>query len=418
MSETQKLFASISGTFAVHAVLILLLLPPLLIQSARWKPEPSAPLREREEPMEVVVDLAELLDEVEEEPVEPELPMEEGPRPFVNTDSNTPEAEAPETAAYESDRNTTAASRLQPDPNLPPDYKGPTVRGNLPVPDVVLEERDYTDGEAAGKASPGSGSNVARLLANTSVASPGRQQARAQAAAKAVEGENDKKQEGEKTENDSTEPKPLTRPTEQLGETIEKAMSVKSFTDPNGSRSIGREMGEEEKEETTDQIAEEIGETTDPPKEMVEKIEEVEEQKEEQINPADAGMFADGLSLEEKMSILNGESSRLGDNAVDAEDTPLGRYKKKVWEEVGKQWNRERIRHKDDFTVGVLWIEGVIHRDGSVTDLRMVESETTSFAVERSLHSINIADIPPMPPEVAKSYGGTGLVFDFRFIIY
>lgn len=134
MSESQKLFASVAGALIVHLLLLVLMLFMPLANSS----DGFGGIKSRPAPREVTVLMGGLLDRIER----PAAKM----LPFVPTDSNPPDAAAPEKARFESDRNTRAASRLSPDAELPA-TAGPTLIGDNPLPQVSLAERDFSAGE-------------------------------------------------------------------------------------------------------------------------------------------------------------------------------------------------------------------------------------------------------------------------------
>ena len=115
------MLASLAGAFAAHLLLLLLV---VALPRAHSAASAAAANRPAAGPREVAVDLGELMKRLERERAEEEAakveakPEPEPPapvRPFVATDTNRPEAAAPENAPFESDRNTSAASRLRPD---------------------------------------------------------------------------------------------------------------------------------------------------------------------------------------------------------------------------------------------------------------------------------------------------------------
>lgn len=139
MSESQKLFASVAGALIVHLLLLVLMLFMPLANSR----DGFGGVKARPAPREVTVLMGDLLDQVERRPAEA--------LPFAATESNPPDAVAPALARYESDRNTSAASRLKPDEILP-STPGPTLVGGNPLPQVSLVEREYSPGETRAQA--------------------------------------------------------------------------------------------------------------------------------------------------------------------------------------------------------------------------------------------------------------------------
>ncbi|WP_218280199.1 hypothetical protein [Verrucomicrobium spinosum] len=88
---------------------------------------------------------AELEPEPEPEPAPtPELEKTPPKQQYVRTTQNTESPEAPANAAFMSDRNTVASSKLLPEKNGEPGR--PTTRG-MDEPTLELANREYKDGE-------------------------------------------------------------------------------------------------------------------------------------------------------------------------------------------------------------------------------------------------------------------------------
>lgn len=432
MSEQQKVFASLSGAFVVHLVLLILIFVLLSTRSVgsslRQAPEAPEPKQQ-----EVVIMMSDLMDQIELEKPEP-LNL---PKPFMDTDLNAPEAETPENAQFESDRNTTAASELAPDPNFP-GVALPTTRGDSPLPYFELQNREYTEGEF--DQPPTSTGASAPAVVPAGALRPPRPDAAMTDAAPGEEtepGESDEAVEGVDTPPENAPGETLLRPEESLttGE-AETSTMVRSFNDPNSS-SMTPAFGEAGAE---DQFAAavpepdkeaEVGEVSDPAQqetlrpgatgvdfESSTPAETAEAAREETMNPADTGLFADGFSPDELQNVTNGTLTNIGQNAVDAEGTAAGAYKKKVKQEISRMWHRYRVQHGDFVTYGILKLECRIDRHGKVHDLKVVENDANSVLAEFSLKAILDADLPSMPDDVAAELGPMGLELKYDIIIY
>ncbi|MDF1739530.1 MAG: hypothetical protein P1U86_10260 [Verrucomicrobiales bacterium] len=146
MSEQQKLFASVSGALVAHAIFLMAIFVLLTTRSvsrdSNADDRAAAP-----QPQEVSVMMSDLMENLEREKAEP-VPMIDPKtgRKFVSTKANQEEAEKPGSPRFESDRNTTAASRLQPDELLPQEA-GPTLVGAGSDSDLTLDDQKYSEGE-------------------------------------------------------------------------------------------------------------------------------------------------------------------------------------------------------------------------------------------------------------------------------
>ncbi|MEM1441276.1 MAG: hypothetical protein AAGF67_02970 [Verrucomicrobiota bacterium] len=358
-------------------------------------------------------------------------------RPFMDTDLNAPEAEAPENARFESDRNTSAASELAPDPNQP-QQDLPTTAGDSPLKYFELQNRAYTDGEF--DQPPASEGTSESGLPNAGDALPPSEVAVASDAApgeEAADGLAEETIEGVDTPPENEVADMMTRPEESPldGET-ETSTMVNEFSDPNSSLltpafgdlgqteqfAANRPKPEEEVEigemRDLEQSAEKKSGGTGVDFENSQTQKANETSQEDSLNPADVGLFADGFSPEELKNITNGTLTNIGQNAVDAEGTAAGAYKKKVKQEIRRMWHRYRVSHGDFVTYGILKLECRVDRHGKVHDLRVVENDSNAVLAEFSLKAILDADLPAMTDEVAKELGPLGLRLKYDIIIY
>lgn len=440
MSEQQKFFASVSGALIVHVLLLVVVF--LLLSTGSVGSASLNPPRPEEGPKEIVIDISELMERFNVEPPmqEPE-PASVLSRPFMSTDTNRPEADAPENAVFESDRNTTAASELAPDPNQP-QRDGPTLAGDDRFDVFELETREYTDGEISQPASMASAPSQV-TQARISEAMPADAGISAE-----VEGEdlpNPESKGGEDAENaEGADGEPVERIADrtrrpdgsvEVSDNVEETMQ-NTFVDPNGDPNTSvRKMFEEGENQfaAESEMEAEIGSKADLDQKKVmasgkvgnegeieseSESETSRERIEEMAETADAGIFADGYNRERLQSRSNGTVSNIGENAVDAEETPVGKYKKQVHDAIGKMWYRYLGRNKGNVTWGVLKLEMRVDKYGKVHDLRVVKNEANTLMVEFSLQAVIDANIPPMPTEVEEILGIGGLDLDYDFIIY
>lgn len=496
MSETWKIFTSLSGAILAH-LLILLFVFVLLSTGKLVPPVPEPEMGGEAAPREVTIRLGELLDRVEPLPEpEPEIaeksepdaeepppePEEEQARPFMETELNAPEAEAPDDAKFESDRNTSAAAELAPDPDLP-QREGPTTVGNLPVDRLTLQKREYVDGELDQPAAP-PGVNVSaeapEILADQppgggfpasppapprpadtprvpgEEAEPAEEPSEEAAAAskppapesETEPGEADEFQEGAETPPEEEIAEEKTRP--EASETDgpdEETRVRKSFLVPGGENGLPAEAEEgpedafaaarpesdapegeardREREQKAriggdgdDPEAEETEEAPPPPREESISSEATEPAETPGMNPADVGLFADGFSPEQMQDTANGTLTNLGQNAVDAESTEVGKYKNEIRKAIAKKWHEYRVRNAEHVSWGILKLRCRVDRNGGVHDLEIVENEANTMLADFSLRAILDADLPPMPPDVAEELGAGGLQLNYDIIIY
>ena len=382
MSESQKMFASVSGAFIAHLLLLVLV---LLLPNATSVGSSAAREKNRaDRPREVTLLMGDLMERLERERIEkkPEPPKPEPPktdsRAFVATDLNRPEAVAPENPRFESDRNTTAASRLRPDETLPQE-KTPTLVGTRPLPNLTLADRDYVAGALD---EPPASPAVAMMPAPAAGAFP------APASAPAA--------------TDLPEP----RQAETLSPNKPGRETVADRTiDP------GMKGAEEEGRDQPDPLASptQEGAVSAAPSQPLEKP---------MPRPADEALFSKGFSPEDRQNVINGSLMREGADAVDAIGTPMGKYKKAVRDVISAKWHEYRQKNVDLITWGILKLEFSVDRAGRVRDLQITKNEANAMLAEFSLRAIREAELPPMPAEVAESVGAKGLVIQYDIIIY
>lgn len=492
------MLASVSGAFVAH---LLLLLVVVAVPRANSSASAASTNRIASRPREITVDVGELMTRLEREreedkakpvpvPEEPE-PEPEPPapvRPFVATDTNQAEAVAPANARFESDRNTSAASRRRPDESLP-QLPTPTLAGKSPLPHLTLANRDYVEGPL--ESMPASPDPLKRTENADRPGAAGAPSAPAPAAATAADP-------AASTSATPAAPAvtafpaaaaPVTPPTDTLplpavppppsaaaGARDESPVSVKpgrsgleavgatrekSFVDANariaaptlpegedrvaagigsgeegksametrepdplgsetGERRMARENPEDAIEATDpDAIPEPASPATPAPATMAAAPSPAAPAAPEGgAKPADEGLFAKGFSPEERQNVINGSLAKEGADAVDAIDTPVGRYKKAVRDSISATWHRYRQDNAEFVTWGILKLEFSVDSSGRVRNLEITKNEANAMLAEFSLRAIRDAKLPPMPEEVAKTLGSQGLVIQYDIIIY
>ncbi len=330
MSESQKLFSSISGSVIAHLLLMLL----VFLHLAASREDSGLTVRNQPgSPKEVTVMLSSVMKKAEPEvPILPD-PPKETKRSFVDTDLNEAEESKPENAKFESDRNTRAASEIAPDQTRQR-KDGITSLGRLSIRSTELESSRLQDGVDQ------------RVLETQPKAEPLRIQ-------------------------------------DAATESSKETFAVKTGSTPMP--------------------------TAAKPKPVPEKP---------KVNPADTGIFAKGYSLERLKAEQNGTVSRKGQNAVDAEGTELGKYKKKVRAAIERNWHRLRMNQGALVTQGVLRLRFNVTRAGNISNLKITEDKANNTLKEFTLRAILEAEIPAMPADVAGQVGGSGLEMNYDVIIY
>lgn len=423
MSEQQKVFASLSGALVAHLIFFLLVFGFLSTRSANSSTGTGAdrPVAE-EKSREVTVLMSDLMEQIQVEPPPPAAPE------FVTTDLNAPEVDAPPKARFESDRNTSAASALRPDETLPQE-DSPTLAGTSPLPYLTLANRDYRAGDK-----PSAASADAAAIPKPPAASPSSNAASSTPVGR--DGSDDEDLDGAPIdpveavadrmrrpaglsiarESPGSNEAALDRPEEEA-----ESNTQKSFVVPEagpGAPDLGPMTKEEDRDASGGGTFAETGESTDQEKEKMRPESAAETGEKPAMKPADEGLFSDSFSPEERQNVINGKVSKIGQDAVDAEGTPLGRYKKAVRDAISAKWHRYKQDNADFVTWGILKIEFSVDKDGRVNNLQITKNEANAILAEFSLKAIREAKLPPMPADVAESFGAQGLVIQYDIIIY
>lgn len=505
MSESQKVWTSLTGTVVAHLLLLVLVFTML---SFRRVTSPSrAASSAAAQPREVLVAIGDLLEqarleepELPEPPLEPEptlepTPVEEEARPpraFMATDLNAPEAAAPVGARFESDRNTSAATEIAPDRNAPQQTGSPTTVGDRPTPHLALANREFVDGpldqvgSAGGSGNPAAAAPPVSSPAETSpppVESPTPPEATAAPAGQTgllMNAEMARARAGKAGDpSEATAPAELSgtdaetlvteadRPPEHaVGEVMARPegsrpdglapeeLRRKSFENPSdGSASAmpPAKVGAEEAFAKQEEFEAKVGPATDLAASTMAAAASGSDGKDEEeivsdgpppspdvpapmtaatnapatppaapptLASADDGLFAEGMSPEERLNMINGDITRIGQNAVDAEATEMGRYKKAVNDVIKQRWHRYRQDRGADVSWGVLKLRFRVNENGRVSDLTVIENKADTALVELSMRAIVDSKLPPMPEAVATEVGGKGLEIQYDIIIY
>jgi outer membrane biosynthesis protein TonB len=124
-----------------------------------------------------------------------------------------------------------------------------------------------------------------------------------------------------------------------------------------------------------------------------------------------------GFQPETRVTRLRGNVSNRGKASLEANATPLGRYKKQVSDAIGSRWYYYVNSQMGLLNIGTVEIRFTVTPEGKIkSPLVLSNSSNESFA-SVSLASVVQAEVPPMPPEVAKLIENGRLEIDFSFTI-
>jgi len=113
-----------------------------------------------------------------------------------------------------------------------------------------------------------------------------------------------------------------------------------------------------------------------------------------------------------------GRITNRGIAAVNAVGTPLGRYKKLLYDSVGSRWYRYIGQRGDLAGIGTAHVVFSIDRSGHVQNLKIIENTSNETFANICLQSIMEIQLPPIPDELADSLPPEGLVDEITFTMF
>ena len=114
----------------------------------------------------------------------------------------------------------------------------------------------------------------------------------------------------------------------------------------------------------------------------------------------------------------SGRITNRGIAAVNAVGTPLGRYKKLLYDSVGSRWYRYIGQRGDLAGIGTAHVVFSIDRSGHVQNLKIIENTSNETFANICLQSIMEIQLPPIPDELADSLPPEGLVDEITFTMF
>src|SRR5206468_982411 len=122
-------------------------------------------------------------------------------------------------------------------------------------------------------------------------------------------------------------------------------------------------------------------------------------------------------SMKERTRIA-GRITNRGVSSVNALGTPLGRYQKFLLDAIGSRWYAFIDRQIDLVTIGTARVVFVVDRSGHVKNLKVVENSSNETLANVCIQSIQEAQLPAMPDDLATTLPPEGLDMDIPFTIF
>src|SRR5204862_2028259 len=121
---------------------------------------------------------------------------------------------------------------------------------------------------------------------------------------------------------------------------------------------------------------------------------------------------------EKQQTRLAGSISNRGVSAGDAIGTPLGQYKKMLYDAVGSRWYLYVGRQRDLISIGTLRLLFSVDRNGHPQNLKVVENSSNEAFANVCLQSVMEIQLPPIPEDVASTLPSEGLDEEISFTMY
>jgi hypothetical protein len=351
-------------------------------------------------------------------PVPPPKPKPKlEPQQYIRTTQNVEVTAAPAKADFISDRNTVAASVMPADPNG--ESRMPTQEGIDPVR-LELANRDHKDGEIKEDgATPvpemrASTDPVAASAAPLSVLKPTPERSVPAPAVAAAS-------------PPPTSPPPVEVARTELMNPLEAMMRERDESDAARITTdrlpleVKTALMPEEKAETeksdpnaTPELPVPVRPASEAP--AVPKAIALPVPVKRTAGPQDAEAFSPFTQT----SKARGTISNRGEAAVNAAETPVGRYMRAVTGAVEKKWHLLRRRNADAVTFGELQLRFFVRPDGGVEPPTILSdrSKADPRMVDFTLQAILEAEIPPIPQDLLPLLDHQRLEVEYDVLIY
>ena len=393
LARDRYFHTGLAGSFLIHAIALVLIVWGFSTEAGLRLLEPAEPEVIKEEP-EVAM--------IYPEQIIPEPPAPKPPsKAFIRTTQNEAAAVAPKNAAFQSDRNTIAASKLpsKADATLmmpTTDGKAPTTR--------ELANRDYRDGQIKNDAAfkPPATPPDTRQHQPAPPPSTVMPPAPAQPAMPPTPAPEPPKQVAQVTPNDAT---PLVKMMEEMDKS-----SARSEKDR-----LPIEVRKAEKFTETAPVKPQIRAPEDVPPTIPKAVPVTDPVTQMAGKPE-----ADAFTPFTRTGKMDGAVNREGENAVDAEATPLGIYMRQVTGAVEKKWHLYVRLAKDSVTFGRVRFRFYVDKRGVPQDLKILSDARDADPRMRdlTLRAILDAKIPPIPEDLLPTLDDGRVKIEYEAIVY
>ena len=136
-----------------------------------------------------------------------------------------------------------------------------------------------------------------------------------------------------------------------------------------------------------------------------------------EVAPASAQARSAYRAYKERTRI-SGRITNRGISSVNALGTPLGRYMKILLDAVGSRWYAFLEQKRDLINIGTTRLVFVVARDGHINNLKIIENTANETVANVCIQSIQEAQLPPIPDDLAATLPVEGLEMDIPFTIF
>jgi outer membrane biosynthesis protein TonB len=140
-----------------------------------------------------------------------------------------------------------------------------------------------------------------------------------------------------------------------------------------------------------------------------------------EVNPSVAPASAQARSAYrayKERTRVSGRITNRGVSSVNALGTPLGRYQKFLVDAIGSRWYAFLDQKRDLINIGTTHVVFLVDRDGHVKNLKVIENTGNEALANVCIQSIQEAQLPPMPDDLAATLPAEGLDMDIPFTIF
>lgn len=371
LTENRTLQIGIAGSVAVHVALFFILAWMWGADAARRWLESQQRVQPEKQVTLLFPDQVIEMKQPEIAPSPPPKPVPKpAPKPYIRTTQNKAAANAPMKADFTSDRNTIAASKKAafPDGDKPMPTQDGVGRATL-----ELANRDQRDGE---------------------------------------------------TKNDSASP---ALPAPQMRVPDPVAPQPTTVAKADTASPMAKMMEEVDKDMAKDKdgrLAIEIKKPTTPDAPPADTKEKPPVAKAVPIDPKTGKPIPkfdkDSFSPFTRTSKVKGTINNRGEDAVNAAETPMGKYMRAVTASVEKKWHVYRKQHADAVTFGNLKLRFFVTKAGKPEDIEVLSKpdEADVRMTDFTLRAIKDAEIPPIPTDLLPMLEDERVEIEYDVLIY